>query len=118
MPLSEKAVVLGSPLSQPRFVPVGSIGDSMAGDGIQELLGESTAEGRVLFALESNHRLEGLQRLHGSLKADRTGVQTVVAGGLGAERAAQMVRQEVRPDLLAHQFPRLAPQHVHLQRSL
>src|SRR5256885_1280897 len=59
----EKAVVLGSTLPQPRFIPVGSIGDSMAGDGIQYLLVEVPAEGGVPFAPESDHRLEGLQRL-------------------------------------------------------
>jgi len=109
--------VLGSPVPQPGLVPVRSVGDAMAGDGIQQLPVEALRKGRELFAPQGNDRLERLQRLERRLEADRPRVDAVSAGRLGDDRADQIVGQDVRPHLLAHQFRHLAPQHVHLHRA-
>ena len=69
-----------------------------------------------MFALDGDHRLEGFQRLDRSLEADRSRFDAVFAGGLGDDRADEIVGQDVRPDFLPDQFRCLAAQDVHLQR--
>ena len=113
---SEKAVVFGSAFSQPRFIPVGAIRDPVAGDRVEQVLVEDLAEGRVVFALESDHRLEGFERLNRSLEADRSRFDAVFGCGLCDDRADEVVGQDMRPEFLPDQFRRLAPQDVHLQR--
>jgi hypothetical protein len=56
---SEEAVVFRAPFSEARFIPVGAIRHSLAGDCVEQLLVEDPAEFRVVFAQQSNHRLEG-----------------------------------------------------------
>ena len=63
-------------------------------------------------------RLERLQRLQRPLEADRPRRDVVPRRGLGHHRADQVVRQDVRPHLLADQLRRLAPQLAHLHRRL
>ena len=108
--------MFGSAFSQPRFIPVGSIGDAVVGDRIEQVLVEDLAEGRVVFALESNHRLKGFERLDRSLEADRSRFDAVFGCGLSHDRADEIVGQDVRPDFLPDQFRCLAAQDVHLQR--
>jgi hypothetical protein len=59
---SEKAIVFGTAFPQPWFISVGPVGDSMLGDRIEQVLVEAHAKGRVVFALEGNHWLEGFER--------------------------------------------------------
>jgi hypothetical protein len=71
-----------------------------------------------MLALDGNHRLEAFHRLNGSLEVDRSRFDAVFCCGLGYDRAVEIVGQDMRPDLLPNQFRCLAPQDVHLQRSL
>ncbi len=45
-------------------------GDAMDRDGVKQLLVEVHADCQVMLALESNHWLEGFERLDRSLEAD------------------------------------------------
>ena len=67
-----------------------------------------------MLALDGNHRPEGFQRLDRSLEADRSRFDAVFACGLSHDRPDEIVGQEMRPDLLAYKFRRLAAQDVHL----
>ena len=66
----ESIIGFGPAFFSPRFKPIRSIGDSVGCDGIEQLLVEMDAEGRVVLALESNHGLEGFERLDRTLEAD------------------------------------------------
>ena len=81
-----------------------------------KLLVEDPAECRVVFALQSNHWLEGFERLHRSFEADRSWFDAVFACGLRHDRADQIVGQDMRPEFLPDQFRCFAAQDVHLQR--
>ena len=67
---SEKAIMFGSPFSEPRFKSVWSIGNSVNGDGVKQLLVDLHAVCRVMFALHRDHWLEGFERLDRSLETD------------------------------------------------
>ena len=68
--------------------------------------------------LRGNQRLKCFQCLNGSLEADSTGFESVLVGGLCDDRADEIVSQDVRPDLLPHEFWCLATQDVHLHGLL
>ena len=112
----ETIVRFGSAFSSPRFVSVGSIGDSVDGDRVEQVLVEDLAEGRVVFALESNHWLKGFECLDRSLEADRSRFDAVFGCGLSHDRTDEIVGQDVRPEFLPDKFRCLAAQDVHLQR--
>ena len=63
----EEIILLVPPFSLARLVSVGSISDSMDGDGIKQLLVELRAECCVTATLDGNHWLEGFQRLDRAL---------------------------------------------------
>src|SRR5580693_8506919 len=66
----ETIVWFGSTFFSARLITVGPIGDAMDRDGVKQLLVEVHAECQVMLALESNHWLEGFERLDRSLEAD------------------------------------------------
>lgn len=64
MPWLHEAVVrLGPAFPSPRFIPVGSITDPVAGNCVQQVLVEYVVGRWVLPSPQGDHRLEGLQRL-------------------------------------------------------
>ena len=71
----------------------------MSSDGIENLLIESVAEVGVVFSTDRNQRLEGFQCLDRSFEADRSWFDIVLAGGLGDDRADEIVGEDVSPDL-------------------
>jgi hypothetical protein len=100
--------VFGSAFSQSWFVSIGPVGNSMIGDRIEQVLVEAHAEGRVVFALESNRWLVGFERLHRSLEADRSRFDAMFDGRLCRDCSDQIVGQDVRPKLLPDQLLSLA----------
>ncbi len=66
----ETIVWFGSTFFSARLITVGPIGDAMDRDGVKQLLVEVHADCQVMLALESNHWLEGFERLDRSLEAD------------------------------------------------
>ena len=116
--LRQAVVVLGSAFGHARLEAVGPIGDAVRGDGSEHLLIERLSVLDPTVCLLGDHRLKGLQDLERRLEADRSRRDSFLACRLGHDRADQVVGQDVRPDLLADQFRRLAAQHVHLQRDL
>src|SRR3954453_21086012 len=68
----EAIIWFGSAFLAPRLIPIRAIRDTMAGDGIQQLLVEGHARCRVVLTLESNHGLESFEGLDRALEADRT----------------------------------------------
>src|SRR5262245_60230539 len=69
--LHEAVVRLGPALPAARLVAVWAIGDPVTGDRSKQYLVEDVAESTVVFAQQSNHRLESFQGLHRPLEADR-----------------------------------------------
>ena len=67
--------------------------------------------------LQRDHRLKRFQGLDGTLEAERTRFKMVFVRRLSEDRANEVVRQDMCPQLLADQFGSLAPQHVHLHGS-
>lgn len=61
-------------------------------------------------------RLKGIERLHGALEADGTRLNLVLNGRLRHDRSNEVIRQNMRPDLFAYQFWRLAAKDVHVER--
>ena len=92
-----------SPFSQARFIPIGSIGYSMCGDGIKQSLKEAHAESRVMLAQDGNHRLKGFERLDSALETDRSWCNILFDCGLSDDRTDEIVGQDVRPDFLPDQ---------------
>jgi hypothetical protein len=90
----------------------------VVGDRIEQVLVEDLAEGRVVFALESNHWLEGFERLDRSLEADRSWLDAVFGCRLSRDRTDEIVGQDMRPEFLPDKFWCLASQDVHLERLL
>lgn len=72
----------------------------------------------IVTRLKLDKWLKSFQRLHGALEAYRAGLKAVGRRGLGGHRADQIVSERMRPNLLSHQFRRLAAQFVHLHRRL
>jgi hypothetical protein len=64
--------VFGPAFAEARFHSVGSIGHTVNGDGLQQLLVDPLAPFPVLFALQRDYRLEGLEGLDRSLETDLT----------------------------------------------
>lgn len=87
-----------------RFKAIGSVGDAMGCDGVEQLLVESPAECRVTITLERNQWLERFECLDRALEADRPWFDTVFAGRLGKDGANEIVSKDVRPNLLPHQL--------------
>ena len=108
--------MLGSAFSQPRFVSIGPIGNTVAGDRIEQLFVELLAECCVVFALERDHWLEGFERLDRSLEADRSRFNAVSGCSLSDNCSDEIVRQDVRPDFFPDKLRCFASQDVHLHR--
>ena len=87
-------------------------------DGVEQLLVEDGAERGVTASLKVDQRLKRFQRLERPFEADRSRLHAVLRRRLGHDRADEIVGQDVRPDLLADEFRRLAAQDVHLHRRL
>ena len=85
------------------------MGYAIGGDGIQEFLIDVPAECGIILALDGNHGLKGFERLDGTLEADRSRCNFVFRGCLGHDRADQVVRQDMRPNLLPYKFRCFAP---------
>jgi hypothetical protein len=68
--------------------------------------------------LRGDQWLKRFQCLNGSLEADGTGFESVLVCGLRDDGPDEIVSENVRPDLFAHEFRRLATQDVHLHRLL
>ena len=81
---SEKSIMFGSPFSHARFVTLESVSDPAVGDRIEQVLEEALAKLSAVFAFESNHRLEGSERLDRSLETDRSQFDGVFYSGQGA----------------------------------
>ena len=62
-----------------------------------------------------NESLKLPKELNGTLEADRSRLNVVLRCGLRHDRADEIVSENVRPNLFAHQLRRLAAQNVHLQ---
>lgn len=110
----ETIVGFGSPLSSARFKPIGAIGDSVDCDRSEQAFVEDPAAGRVLLALDRNHRLEGFQRLDRSLETDRSRLDVVLGCGLSDDGADKIVGQQACPDFLPNKLRGFAPQDVHI----
>jgi len=108
--------MFGSAFSQPRFISVGPIPDSVFGNGIEQAMVEDLAEGRVVLTSEGNHGLKGFERLKCSLETDRSRFDAMFGSGLCRDRSDEVVGQDVRPEFLPDQLWCLAAQDVHLQR--
>jgi hypothetical protein len=91
--------VFGSALSQPGFISVGPIGDSVSGDRVEEGLVDELAEGRVVLTLDRDHGLKGFERLERSLETDGARFDAMFEGGLCRDRTDKVVGQNVRPKL-------------------
>lgn len=66
----------------------------------------------VAVTLNRDERLKRFQRLDRALKADCSWLDAVFCRGLSNDRANEIVSRNVSPDLLPHQFWRLATQDV------
>ncbi len=53
-----------------------------------------------MLALDSNHWLEGFQRLNRALEADRSRFDAVFGCGLSHDRTDEIVGQDMRPEFL------------------
>ncbi len=102
--LHETIIRFGTALSPPRLKAIGPIGDSVTSNGVQQVLVEGDAEGGIAMALASIHRLKGFQRLQRTFEADGARFNLVPCGGLRHEGANQVVRQDLRPELLSDQL--------------
>ena len=101
-----------------RFKAIRSIGHAVQHNGIQQLFIEVLAKSSATMPLKVNQRLKRLQRLQGTLEADRARLDVVPECGLSHDRPDQVVCQDVRPDFFANQLGCLASQDVHLHRGL
>ena len=108
--------MLRSPFSKSRFNTVGTVRNTMCNDGIEQLVVKCRPNSGAVLGFARDQRLEGFERLDGALEADGPWFDAMLDGGLGHDRSDQIVGQDVRPNLLAHQFWCLASQDVHLQR--
>src|SRR5215472_12164689 len=70
------------------------------------------------MCLLADHWLKGLQHLERRLETDGSRRDFVLACRLSHDRTDQVVRQDVRPNLLADKFWRLAAQQIHLESDL
>src|SRR5689334_12251725 len=70
------------------------------------------------MCLLADHRLKGLQHLERRLETDGSRRDFVLACRLSHDRTDQVVSQDVRPNLLADKFWRLATQQIHLKSDL
>src|SRR5262249_28833302 len=70
------------------------------------------------MCLLADHWLKGIQHLERRLETDGSRRDFVVACRLSHDRTDQVVRQDVRPNLLADKFWRLAAQQIHLESDL
>jgi len=90
----------------------------MGSHSVEQLVIEMESVRRVTITLRGDQRLKRFQCLDRSLEADRSRLDVVLGRRLSHNRADQVIREEVRPDFLPHEFGRLAAQDVHLQRLL
>ena len=72
----------------------------------------------VMVTLNGDQRLERFEHLDRALEADCSWFDVVPSCRLRHHGTDKIVSQNVRPDLLPHQFGRLATQDVHLHRLL
>jgi hypothetical protein len=56
--LSEVAIVIRVAFFEPRFIPIRTICHSVTSHRVEQVFVKDPAAGRVVFALEGNHRLE------------------------------------------------------------
>ena len=96
-----------------RFESVRAVGDAMLDNEIEQILVKIVAELRVFLATERDAWLKRVQRLNCAFEANRSRPDFVFHCRLGNDRANQVVRQNVCPDLLAYHFRRFAPQYIH-----
>ena len=111
-------VLLLSAFPLPWLKAIGPIGDSMRRDSVEQLIIETLAARPAAIALHGNQRLKGFQRLNGAFEADGARFEAMLGGGLRDDGADEIVRENMRPDFLPHEFRRLAAQDVHLHRLL
>ena len=78
------------------------------------MLIEAHAECRVAFAHDINRWLKPLQRLERAFETDRSRLDVVLGCRLGHDRSDEIVGEDVRPNLIANKFRRLATQDIHL----
>src|SRR5262245_62457461 len=81
--LCQPVVMIASLLLRAWFVTIWSVGDSMRGDGVEEVLIHAQALGCITGSAKLNQRLEGFQGVHGTLEADGPWHDVVFGRGLG-----------------------------------
>ena len=94
--------MLWSAFSKSGFEAVGSISNSVGGDGIKQLLIQIHPNCCIPLALNRNHRLEGFEGLNCAFEADGAGLDLLFRGGLRDDNANQVVGQDVGPHFFAN----------------
>lgn len=74
--------MLGSSFSQARLKSIGSVGNLVGDNDIQNLLAEMLSVGRASIALDRNERLECSKSLSGPFETDRPRFTIVFGCGL------------------------------------
>ena len=80
----------------------------MSGDRVEKLLVEMDSVRTITVTLRGDQWLKRFQCLNGALEADGARFDVVLVGGLRDDDADEIVSQDVCPDLLPHEFRRLA----------
>ena len=76
----------------------------MAGNGFEQLQVDLLSEALSLLSLKADEWLECFQELNGSLEANFSWLDPMLAGGLGYDSTNEVVSQNVRPDFFANKF--------------
>jgi hypothetical protein len=97
-------VWIESTFASPRLVPLRSVGHSMDGDRIEQVLAKHPEAGSVGFAAHSDHWLKRFQRLYPSLEAAGSWLNAVSGRRLGREWANEIVCQDMYSALLLDQL--------------
>jgi len=87
-----------------RFESIWTIGYAMTRNGFEQLQVELLPEALALVSLEAYEWLECFQELNGSLKANFSWLEAMLAGGLGYDGTNEVVSQNVSPDFFANKF--------------
>ena len=104
----QEVVPLFSPFHSARFITVGTVSDAMNSNRVKQLLVKAPTKRSVAVPTKGDRRLEGFQRLNRSFEAHRARFDAMFCRGLSHDRPDEIVGEDVRPNLLPHQFRRFA----------
>ena len=107
--------MFGSAFQQSWFKSVRPIGDPLTGDAVEQLMIEQHSMNCASMLLVIDQPLKLFEELKRPLEANRSWLNLMFRCCLRHDHTDEIVSENVRPNLLTHEFRCFATQDIHLQ---